>query len=73
MEFLTQQIDTRNKDIEVLKSRLAVESNQLNGIGEDISEIYAQTKLIVQPKNKGEMGDGNIDDKEQDGTVNLNM
>ena len=41
MEFLTQQIDTRNKDIEVLKSRLAVESNQLNGIGEDISEIYA--------------------------------
>ena len=58
MEYLTQQIQTRDKDIEVLKNRLAIESNQLNGLGEKINEIQDKTKLLVRPK-KNEVQDEN--------------
>ena len=52
MEFVSQQIETRSKDIEVLKMRIAIESNKLNELGNTIDQTEQETKQILKPARK---------------------
>ena len=76
MVRITEQIETRKKDIKVLESRLAIESNQLNDICLKIIEIEEQTKQLQKAPKKGEQDQQKLNllrQKEDNTHVNLKL